>query len=49
VSLAFIEGVGHQFSQFRWSTTFYLSSALAWDGFAASTFDSGEFDSARFL
>lgn len=46
---AFIEGVAHQFSQFRWSTTFYLSSALAWNGFAASTFDSGNFDSARFL
>lgn len=46
---AFIEGASHEFSQFRWTTTFYLSSALAWDGFEVATFDAGEFDTARFF
>ena len=46
---AFIEGIAHEFSQFNWSTTFYLSSAVVWDGFEVSTFDVGEFDSARFF
>jgi hypothetical protein len=46
---AFIEGVAHRFGQNRWATTFYLSSTTATDPFAVSEFDSGNFDSARFL
>ncbi len=43
----FIEGIAHQFSQNRWSTTFSFSDARPWNGFSVSTWDSGLWDTAR--
>lgn len=46
---SFIEGFAHSFSQFNWETTFYFSDALPWNGFSASVFDTGVFDTAKFF
>ena len=47
---AFIEGVEHRFRQNEWSTTFALSSAAAWDGFAgANVWDTGVWNTAKWF
>lgn len=46
---AFVEGVGHSFAQNVWETTFSFSDASAWDGFAASVFDTAVFDTDEFF
>jgi len=45
---AFVEGVAHSIRQHSWSTTFAFSPAAAFNGFSASVFDTGVFDTARF-
>lgn len=42
----FIEGIGHRFSQNSWGTTFSFSNASPWNDFAASVWDTGEWDDA---
>jgi hypothetical protein len=46
---AFIEGIGHTFSQNSWSTTFQLSSADPFDGVSAGVWDSGLWDTASWF
>jgi len=46
---AFVEGVAHSVSQNSWSTSFSFSPTTAFDGFSASVFDTGVFDTAVFF
>lgn len=43
----FIEGIGHQWSQNQWLTTFSFSNAAPWTPFTLSKWDTGTWDSAR--
>lgn len=45
----FIDGIEHQIDPLDWTTTYYLQSASAWDGFSASTWDSGVWDTAKWF
>lgn len=45
----FIDGISHAITPLEWSTTFQFASAEAWDGFAASVFDTAVFDTDLFF
>lgn len=46
---AFIDGISHQIDPMDWTTRYDLASTSAWDGFSASVFDTGVFDTAEFF
>jgi hypothetical protein len=46
---AFVEAIEHTIRQHSWSTRFSLAPTTAFDGFSASVFDTGVFDTARFF
>jgi len=45
----FIDGISHTIRNRQWSMTFAFQSARAWDGFGASVFDTGVYDTALFF
>jgi hypothetical protein len=40
----FIDGVSHNITPMRWSTSFQFASATAWDGFTAAVWDTATWD-----
>jgi hypothetical protein len=45
----FIDGVSHNITPMRWSTSFAFASATAWDGFTAAVWDTATWDGASSL
>lgn len=46
---AFIEGIGHSFSQNTWETSFTFSSTAAFDSFSSSLWNTGLWDTATWF
>lgn len=45
----FIDGIAHSISPLEWTTRFEFASASAWDGFNASLWDTGVWDTAAWF